>query len=187
MTTDYGLTLVPVLVRVAFLVRERRSSFYNTNPNTFLMKRLNIATITLCSTALFLISCPGMVSAAEHLLGRPVKPDPGAVAAANRWFAEYDSGNYRTVRHIMAKRVQGSGVQEEQFVGWARSRRTPLGHVLSRELMWARFTNTIPGTPDGNYEFLRYKTSFQHKAQAEEELTLTKEAGHWEVSGYHFK
>jgi hypothetical protein len=151
------------------------------------MKRFNIAINLLCSTALLLISCPGIVSAAQPL-GRPVKPDPEAVVAGNRWFAEMDGGNYRTARHMMAKRVQlGGGAHEEQFVAGARARRAPLGHVLSRQLMWARFTNTLPGAPDGNYEFLRYKTSFQHKAQAEEELTLTKESGHWEVSGYHFK
>jgi hypothetical protein len=151
------------------------------------MKTRNIATTVLCSTALFIVSCPGLVTAAQ-LLGRPVKPDPEAVAIGNEWFAVFDGGDYKTAWRMRAKRVQrGGAVQEEQFIASARERRAPLGRVLRRELMWARFTNTLPGTPDGNYEFLRYKTSFQHKAQAEEELTLTKESGHWEVSGYHFK
>jgi hypothetical protein len=151
------------------------------------MKTRYIETIVLCSTALFIVSCPGLVTAAQ-LLGRPVKPDPEAVAAGNRWFAIFDSGDYKTARRMWTKRVQrGGALHEEQFIAWARERRAPLGRVLRRELMWARFTNTLPGAPDGNYEFLRYKTSFEHKAQAEEELTLTKESGHWEVSGYHFK
>jgi hypothetical protein len=151
------------------------------------MKTRNIAATLVCSTALFIVSCPGFVAAAQ-LLGRPVKPDPEAVAGGNRWLVVFDSGDYKTARHMMAKRVQrGGAIHEEQFIAWARERRAPLGRVLRRELMWARFSNTLPTAPDGNYEFLRYKTSFQHKAQAEEELTLTKESGHWEVSGYHFK
>jgi len=151
------------------------------------MKIHNIAITLVCLTVLFIVICPGFVTAAQ-LLGRPVKPDPEAVAAGNRWFAVFDSGDYKTAHRMWAKRVQGGGaIHEEQFVAGARARRVPLGRVLSRQLMWARFTNTLPGAPDGNYEFLRYKTSFQHKAQAEEELTLTRESGHWEVSGYHFK
>ena len=150
------------------------------------MKTLN-ATTLVCSMALFIVSCPGLVTAAQ-LLGRPVKPDPEAVAAGNRWLAVLDSGDYKTAWHMRAKRIQrGGAVHEEQFIAGARARRAPLGRVLRRELMWARFSNTLPGAPDGNYEFLRYKTSFQHKAQAEEALTLTKESGHWEVSGYNFK
>jgi hypothetical protein len=151
------------------------------------MKIHNTAITLVCSTALLIVSCPGFVTAAQ-LLGRPVKPDPEAVAAGNRWFPVFDSGDYKTAWHLMTKRVQrGGAVNEEQFTAWARARRAPLGRVLRRELMWARFSNTLPAAPDGNYEFLRYKTSFQNKAQAEEELTLTKESGHWEVSGYHVK
>jgi hypothetical protein len=151
------------------------------------MKINNIAITLACSTALFILSCPGSLAAAQ-LLGRPVRPDPEAVTAGDRWFAIFDSGDYSAAWRARAKRVQRGGtVHEQQFVASARARRAPLGRVLRRQLMWARFSNTLPGTPDGNYEFLRYKTSFQHKAQAEEELTLTKESGHWEVSGYHFK
>jgi hypothetical protein len=151
------------------------------------MKTLNRTTTLVCSITLFLVNYPRSATAA-HLLGRPVAPDPQAVSAANRWFTEFDVGNYQRARHMMAKRIQrGGALHEQQFIAWARARRAPLSAVLNRRLMWARFSNTLPATPDGNYEFLRYKTSFQHKASAEEELTLTKESGHWEVSGYHFK
>ena len=151
------------------------------------MKALNIVSILLWSTTVLITSSPGLAAAAQ-LVGRPVKPDPDAVAVGNRWLAVFDSGDYKTARHMMAKRVQKGGmVHEEQFLAWARTRRVPLGGVLRRELTAARFSNTLPGAPDGNYEFLHYKTSFQNKRQSEEWLVLTKESGHWEVSGYHFK
>jgi len=152
----------------------------------FSVKTLN-ATTVVCSTAIFIVACSELVTAAQAP-SRPVKPDPEAVAAGNRWFAVFDSGDYKTAHRMQAKRVQrGGAIHEEQFVAWARARRAPLGRPLQRKLTGARFSNTLPGAPDGNYEFLLYKTSFQHKAQAEEILTLTKESGHWEVSGYHFK
>ncbi len=95
------------------------------------MKIRNIAITLLCATALFIVTCPGLVTAAQ-LLGRPVKPDPEAVAAGNRWFAVFDSGDYKTAWHMMAKRVQrGGAVHEEQFIAVARVRRTPLGRVPS--------------------------------------------------------
>ena len=33
------------------------------------------------------------------------------------------------------------------------------------------------------YEYLVFKTAFARKAQTNEHLILTKESGHWEVSG----
>ena len=159
-----------------------------TRPMTnLLMKTPNQTTTIFCWILLLLLCCTRPVTAAQPL-GRPVKPDPEGVAAGNGWFGVFDAGHYQEARRMMAKRIQkGGAVHEQQFIAWARARRSPLGAVLNRQLMWARFTNSLPGAPDGNYEFLRYKTSFQHKASAEEELTLTKESGHWEVSGYHFK
>jgi Protein of unknown function (DUF4019) len=46
---------------------------------------------------------------------------------------------------------------------------------------------TLPGSPDGYYEFFHYNTSFQHKTQAAESVVLTKESGNWQVSAYRFK
>ena len=56
-----------------------------------------------------------------------------------------------------------------------------------RNPLQAQFSHTLAVSPDGNYEFLTYNTAFVHKAQATEIVTLTKESGHWQVSGYHFR
>ena len=63
----------------------------------------------------------------------------------------------------------------------------PLGRLLSRKFVKAQFSRTLPALQMGYYEFLAYNTSFQRKAQAAEYVTLTKESGHWQVSGYHFR
>ena len=117
-----------------------------------------------------------------------VKPDPQAVAVANKWLSVFDAGNYAQAYAMFPARVRSAGdAVEKQWVGSQRAKRTPLGRTLSRQFVEAYFARTLPGAPDGYYELLMYKTSFQHKAQATEGVTLTKESGHWQVSGYHFR
>jgi len=114
-----------------------------------------------------------------------VKPDPQVVAVATKWLSVVDAGNYAQAYAMMPARVRAGGdALEKQWLGSYRARRTPLGRTLSRKFAKAYFGRTLQGSPDGYYEFLYYKTSFQHKAQATEGLTLTKESGHWQVSGY---
>jgi hypothetical protein len=117
-----------------------------------------------------------------------VKPDPQAVAVANKWLSVFDAGNYAEAYGMFPARVRSAGdAVEKQWVGSQRAKRTPLGRTLSRQFMKAYFARTLPGAPDGNYELLMYKTSFQHKAQATEGVTLTKESGQWQVSGYRVR
>ena len=117
-----------------------------------------------------------------------VKPDPQAVAVANKWLSVFDAGNYSEAYAMLAARVRSAGdAVKKQWVGSQRAKRTPLGRTLSRQFAEAYFARTLPGSPDGYYELLMYKTSFQHKARATEGVTLTKESGHWQVSGYRVR
>lgn len=151
------------------------------------MKTLCAVPTVICSLVSFMLSCTGTF-AATQLVGRPVKPDSEAVAAGNRWLAMMDTGNYKTARHTMVARVRRAGESvDEQWLSWARTKRAPLGRIISRSITQARFSNTWPGAPDGTYEWIAYKTVFERKAQASEYLVLTKESGHWEVSGYGFR
>ena len=66
--------------------------------------------------------------------------------------------------------------------------RKPLGNVLSRNLMFTKYTNTLPGAPDGEYVVIQYKTSFENKASAVETVTpMLDTDGIWRVSGYYIK
>jgi hypothetical protein len=117
-----------------------------------------------------------------------VKPDPQAIAAAIKWLSVVDAGNYSQSFAMLPPRIRSGGeASEKNWVSFLRSRRAPLGRPLSRAFVKAQFSRTLAGAPDGNYECLTYKTSFEHKAQTIEIVTLTKESGHWQVSGYHFK
>ena len=135
-------------------------------------------------TALFLVGSALCASSPYTV----VAPDRQAVATANKWLSVMDAGNYAQAYAMFPARVKSGGdVLEKQCVAIWRARRTPLGHTLSRKFAKAYFGRTLQGAPDGYYEFLYYKTSFQHKARATEGVTLTKESGHWQVSGYRVR
>ncbi len=117
-----------------------------------------------------------------------VKPDPQAVAVATKWLSVVDAGNYAEAFATFPARIRSGGdAVQKYWVGYLRAKRAPLGRALSRKLVKAWFTKTLPGSPDGYYEFFHYDTSFQHKTRGAESVVLTKESGHWQVSAYRFK
>ena len=75
-------------------------------------------------------------------------------------------------------------MSEDNFVGFARARRMPLGQSLHRSLLEGRRTRKLIGNPDGEYEDVAFKTSFQHKTDAVERVVVTKETGTWRILGY---
>ena len=68
-----------------------------------------------------------------------------------------------------------------------RARRFPLGHAKTRQFLKITHTRRLNGAPDGDYQLIAFKTSFERKAVALEEVVLTSETGHWQVSGYAFR
>ena len=141
--------------------------------------------IVVCSILSLLSS--GVIEAQTFkAIGEVVTPDRQGLAVGTHCIAMMDAGNYRQFRREMAERVRlGGTISDEEFVASMKTRRAPLGRPMSRVLFRARFSKTLRGAPDGNYEFLDYRTALEHKKQAFETVTLTKESGHWQVSGYH--
>jgi len=117
-----------------------------------------------------------------------VKPDPEAVTVATKFLSVVDAGNYTETFAMFPARIRSGGdAFEKNWVSYLKVKRAPLGRMVSRKLVKAWFTKTLPGSPDGYYEFFHYNTSFQHKTQGAESVVLTKESGHWQVSAYRFK
>ena len=117
-----------------------------------------------------------------------VQPDPNALATASKWLSIVDAGNYAQAFAMYPARLKAAGDTAVKLeVGYLRTKRAPLGRVVSRKFVKAQFAKTLPGAPDGYYEFFTYATTFQRKAQGAEQVVLTKETGHWQVSGYHVR
>jgi hypothetical protein len=100
-----------------------------------------------------------------------VNPDPEAVTVATKFLSVVDTGNYTETFAMFPARIRSGGdAFEKNWVSYLNVKRAPLGRMVSRKLVKAWFTKTLPGSPDGYYEFFHYDTSFQHKMQGAESM-----------------
>ena len=65
--------------------------------------------------------------------------------------------------------------------------RAGTGAMLTRNLIDASYTTTVPGAPEGQYVVLHYDTSFANRQETVETVTLAFAKGYWRVSGYYIK
>ncbi|MDH3218096.1 MAG: DUF4019 domain-containing protein [Gammaproteobacteria bacterium] len=105
---------------------------------------------------------------------------------AGKWLALVDGRQYQASWEQAAAlfRQQVSAAQWRQAV---TSVRRPLGSMISRKLIAATYTNSLPGAPDGEYVVLQYQTEFENKQQAIETVTPMLDDGRWRVSGYYLR
>ena len=143
------------------------------------MKRGFIFLSSLC--CLFLYGC------ATHSTSKP-PTEKGAReketrAAALRWLELVDAGDYAQAYAEEPARLRAS-TTEAQFRRSMEGRRAPFGHVVSRKFIGAAFTHKLTGSPDGHYESILFRTSFEHKSLAAERVILTQESRQWRVVDY---
>ena len=106
-----------------------------------------------------------------------------ARAAALHWLQLVDAGDYAQAYEAEPARLRASS-SAVQFIRSMEGRRAPFGWVLSRKFIGAAFTRKLTGSPDGHYESILFRTSFQHKALAAERVILTHESSQWRVVDY---
>jgi hypothetical protein len=104
-------------------------------------------------------------------------------AAALQWLALVDASDYPAAYKLEPARLRAATTLE-QFVRSMEGRRAPFGQVLSRSFIGAAFTRKLTGSPDGRYESILFRTSFQQKAVAAERVILSYESGRWRVVDY---
>jgi hypothetical protein len=110
-----------------------------------------------------------------------------AASASQAWLALVDAGKYPESWQQAAEYFKNA-VAQSQWESSMLAYRKPLGNVLSRNLMFKKYTNTLPGAPDGEYVVIQYKTSFENKVSAVETVTpMLDTDGVWRVSGYYIK
>lgn len=106
-----------------------------------------------------------------------------ARAAALHWLQLVDAGDYAQAYEEEPARLRAA-TTDAQFIRSMEGRRVPFGRVLSRKFIGAAFTRKLTGSPDGRYESILFRTSFEHKAVAAERLILTHESRKWRVVDY---
>ena len=78
-------------------------------------------------------------------------------------------------------------LDRDSFAKQLEKARAGTGALLSRELIDASYTTTVPGAPEGQYVVLHYGASFANRQEAVETMTLAFAKGYWRVSGYYIK
>jgi len=132
----------------------------------------------LCILALGLV-----VGAVRGAAGEPDK-EKAAVAAAEKWLALVDAGQYGE-SWTQAAEYFKNAVKTEQWEQSLQAVRTPLGKLVSRTVKSSHYKTSLPGAPDGEYVVIQFSTSFEHKNSAIETVTpMMDKDGQWRVSGY---
>lgn len=107
-----------------------------------------------------------------------------ATTVARKWVALIDAANYSASWEQSAAEFQAA-VSKPTWEAAAQAVRAPLGAVITRKLLGAQYTHSIPGAPAGEYVVIQFESSFEKKAGAIETVTPMKgKDGTWRVSGY---
>ena len=126
---------------------------------------------------LFLVMCAWLCTAQ----GLASSKDEGARDAALQWLQVVDSGNYNNATLMIAQEVRDA----RDWRKYLADHRSPLGRIGRRQLAGEKRITSIPEIPGArNYELLRFRTAFEHKAIAMEKVTLLKTGCCWEVVDY---
>jgi uncharacterized protein DUF4019 len=122
--------------------------------------------------------CVLIVSAAAVSLS----PDAEAARqAALAWLQVVDTGNYKHAALMMSEEVRG----QQDWLSYLNAQRAPLGSANKRQIGDGRHASTIPGLSGvRKYMVIQFKTSFERKPVATEEVVMAKMGCCWEVSGY---
>jgi Protein of unknown function (DUF4019) len=113
--------------------------------------------------------------------------DQAAHDVAVRWLRLLDSGHYRQAFDEQPPRIKAASPGPDYFVKWMETRRVPLGRARTRSFYNVLHYHSAIGWPDGDYQRIYFKTSFERKAAAWEGVILTKETGHWQVGSYSLR
>jgi uncharacterized protein DUF4019 len=107
--------------------------------------------------------------------------DEAARDVALQWLRLVDSGNYKDTSDMVSEEVR----VPQQWLGYLAAHRAPLGPVRNRQVVELKHRSTVRGAPEVRlHAIFRFKTSFERKPMAMEEVVLTKMSCCWEVSGY---
>jgi hypothetical protein len=109
--------------------------------------------------------------------------EQAARVSAIEWLELLDDGDYEEAYDREPARLRAGGTVR-QFIRSMRARRAPFGKTISRKFIGAAYSQKLTGAPDGNYESVLFKTSFEHKTVAAERVILSRDHGTWRVVDY---
>ena len=113
--------------------------------------------------------------------------EKSGMEAAQAWLEYVDSEKYTESWNEAAEYFK-TAVTLEKWIKSMEIVRTPLGKIISRNLKSKKYITSLPGSPDGEYVLIQYKTTFEYKKTAVEKVsTMLDKDGTWRVAGYFIK
>ena len=106
-----------------------------------------------------------------------------ARSAALHWLQLLDDGDYEEAFEFEAQDFRMNRTQS-QFVRLKQARRAPFGKMIERKFIGAAHVEKFVGAPEGNYESVLFKTTFEHKNPTAERVILLKQSVGWRVIDY---
>jgi len=130
----------------------------------------------------FLLLIAGQAARAQN--GAPAPQE--AIGAADQFLTLIDHGQYDESWDACAPSIKNSITKPSWDTVMSINRRR-FGVLGSRKLVSAQTATSLPGSPDGHYAVLRYRSSFtagKTTPTALEVVTLSNENGKW--LGYQY-
>ena len=122
--------------------------------------------------------CAGACSALGLTLSADDEP---ARDVALQWLRVVDSGNYKDATLQITEQARGS----QDWLKYFAAHRAHLGRPNNRKIAEVTHASTIPDDPVLRpHAIMRFRTSFERKAIAVEEVVVTKMGCCWEIFGY---
>ena len=110
-----------------------------------------------------------------------------ALKAAEDWLILIDANDFGASWDNAAELFKNA-ITKEQWEEAIRPIKSAMGGLISRKVKSAKYTDSLPGAPDGEYVVIQFSTSFTNKKSAIETVTPMKDPdGKWRVSGYYIK
>jgi hypothetical protein len=108
-----------------------------------------------------------------------------AKQAAQEWLALIDANKYEASWSEAAS-IFTSQVTAEQWAAQVQQAHSQLDSLQSRSLIAARYTESLPNLPKGDYVVTQYRATYGSQKTVET-ITLTKEQDTWRVAGYFIR
>ena len=108
-----------------------------------------------------------------------------AKKAAQEWLTLFDDEKYKATWENASSFFQ-SKIGAEQWaarIKQSKKRRPALDSLQSRSLAAARYTESLPQAPDGQYVVIQYRATYADEKWVDT-VTLKKESAEWKVAGY---
>jgi hypothetical protein len=111
--------------------------------------------------------------------------EKAATEAAQKWLALVDQGKYAESWKASSELFR-SAISSKDWEQTLLRASKPLGRMVSRKVLSATYTTSVPGAPEGEYVMVQFETDYENKPKAVETVTpMLEKDGKWRVSGYY--